>query len=217
MANLDKIRAALKQLDPTNDDHWTEDGLAKTAVVQRIAGDTTIKRQDIQLASPKFERPALNPITGEAESTPDASAPVSDGGTVLNAAQDPFADLTQGDGPLMSEDEVKTELDRRVAAAQDAVVAAQTKIKEGQADLNRAQAAVVDAVKDRDRAFPPMTQIQAIKEHIASENAMREARMQHRGAPSQLDMAMRRGNSRGWRRPTRSPMGTQTGAVQPQQ
>lgn len=212
MANLDKIRAALAQLDPTDDNHWTEDGLPKTSVVQKIAADTTIKRQDIQLASPNFERPALDPLTGQPvaqQPKPQSDAAVSP--ATAAAAQ---SDLSQGEGPLMSEDEVREELDRRVSEAQAAVNAAQAKIKEGNAELVAAQRAVQESMQDRNRAFPPMSPIEAIKAHIASENALREARVQGRGAASQLDMAMRRGNSRGWRRPTRGMIGTQTGAVQ---
>ena len=53
-----KILAALAQLDPADNSHWTSDGLPNTGVVQRIANDQTIKRTDIQSARPGFDREA---------------------------------------------------------------------------------------------------------------------------------------------------------------
>jgi hypothetical protein len=52
-----KIRNALAQLDPANDDHWTADGLPSTSAVQKIANDPTIRLRDIQAAAPGLERP----------------------------------------------------------------------------------------------------------------------------------------------------------------
>jgi len=56
MSDVEKIHGALNQLDHGNDDHWLDDGTPRTGVVQRLAGDQTITRQDIAAAAPEFRR-----------------------------------------------------------------------------------------------------------------------------------------------------------------
>jgi hypothetical protein len=52
----DKIRDALELLDVTNNDHWLREGEPRTGVIQRIATDMTITREEIQEAWPGFKR-----------------------------------------------------------------------------------------------------------------------------------------------------------------
>src|SRR5450759_4694930 len=86
MATVDKeqILEALSKLDHTNNDMWTDDGLPRTSAVQKLVGDTTIKRGDIQAAAPDFARKittdaegvALGTDTVVAEFTATAAAPI---------------------------------------------------------------------------------------------------------------------------------------------
>lgn len=50
------IQAALKLLDPQNDNHWTDDGLPRVDTVKFFAKDATLTRDDITKAAPAFNR-----------------------------------------------------------------------------------------------------------------------------------------------------------------
>lgn len=216
-----KIRASLEQLDPADDKHWTDDGLPRENVVRQFAGDQTISRKDIQDAHPGFQRhavkpaatdtvaPKLDPLTGE----PTAAVAAADGGTTL---LDPNADLTKNTGELMTEDEVRAVLEDRVKAATQQLADAQQAVRDANNAVIDAQGAIIKAREDLTREFPPMTPAQNVKAYIASEMAQRARAFGHNGiAPgSQIDAAMQRSNSRGWRRPSRQGP-TQTGASRP--
>jgi hypothetical protein len=57
MADMQKLLDALAQLDHDNDDHWTADGVPKVGIVQKLAGDQSIKLRDIEAAGVKRENP----------------------------------------------------------------------------------------------------------------------------------------------------------------
>lgn len=206
----DKIRAALAQLDPADNEHWTDDGLPKTGVVQKLANDQTIKRSDIQTAAPGFERPAspekatddFGAPIDQTASTETGLAPAADGGTTLESADN-------GQGEYLTEEEVHSILAQRVAACENAIAAADKKAAEGQNERIAAVKALNDARKEMNAKFPPMTDAEMRKQYIASENARRQAQVEGRGVlASRIDQSMARGNSRGWRRPTRGVMGS---------
>lgn len=54
--NTQAIQAALKQLDPANNDHWTADGLARIDTVKALSGDTSLNREALEKAMPGFTR-----------------------------------------------------------------------------------------------------------------------------------------------------------------
>jgi hypothetical protein len=210
MANdqVAKIRAALAQLDPTNNDHWTDDGLPKTGVVQRIANDQTIKRQDIQAAQPGFERPAVvtAPPTISDFGEPIDTAPKADAGAPAAAV----AAATDADAEVeyLTDDQVFGILQKRCDDAEAELTAARKQIVDGQAREKAAMLAVVETKAELVRNFPPLTAAENVKQYIASEQAKRAARVESRRYPgSQVDASMQRGNSRGWRRPVRGVMG----------
>lgn len=51
-----RLAAALKQLDPKNDDHWTQAGKPAIAAVEKLYGDAGITRADVDAAIPGFDR-----------------------------------------------------------------------------------------------------------------------------------------------------------------
>lgn len=214
-----KIRAALAQLDPAENQHWTDDGLPREGIVRKLAGDNTISRRDISEAHPGFQRnPTQPPASATAtETQPENVDPLS--GEPVQAAQ-PQAEDALGDDPsknegeLMSEDEVRQVLEDRVKVATQALADAQQAVRDANKGVVTAQANLQKAREDLTREFPPLSQAANIKQYIASEMAQRAAMHGHGGlAPgSQIDAAMQRGNSRGWRRPTRVGQ-TQTGAA----
>jgi hypothetical protein len=182
-----KIRAALLQLDAANDDHWTDDGLPVTSVVQRLATDQTITREDIQAAQPGFERGAHAPIE-----------PVA----VMDSAfgAEPESAAADAESRELTDEELLAVLTQAVKDQEKVLEAARQKQKDGAAEERAAIAALNKAQANLTHAFPPLTPEQNIRLHIEAQNAERAARAGYRLPPSQLDAAMSRGNARGWGR-----------------
>jgi hypothetical protein len=216
------IRAALTQLDPANEKHWTDDGLPREGVVRQFAGDQSISRKEIQDAYPGFQRQAtkppleVDPLTGE-------PAPISDAAKAAAHLMAPpegtglgLDDPAQNTGEYMSDEEVRIVLEQRVKDAEQGIVDAQANVRAANQGVIDAQAKLKLVKDDLTREFPPLTQAQNIKQYIASEMAQRASQHGH-GQPgiapgSQIDAAMQRSNSRGWRRPSRNGQ-VQTGAA----
>lgn len=63
----DKIIAALKSLDPTNDNHWTNDGAPRLETVRLLSANPGLSRESVNNALPGFSRAvasgAANPET----------------------------------------------------------------------------------------------------------------------------------------------------------
>lgn len=198
MTDKVQINDALAKLDHSNADHWTDDGLPRTSVVQKIAGDLSIKRGDIQIAAPGFSRKpptdidgiALTPGSGGVEPAPE----------VVATADVPEPMAEGGEGEQMTEDEVKIILDQNVRGADQALLNAMANVTEAQRLVREAQKGVTKAREDRQSAFPPLSAAANIKQHLAREHARL---IEARGGPARIDQAMAFGNSRGWGRPTR--------------
>ena len=196
MADNQKITDALRMLDHYNADHWTDDGLPRTSVVQKLAGDTTIKRGDIQAAAPGFSRKPPTDADGAA---------LKNDGTILAPEVPDTADVTdlatEGGDP-MTEDEVRVILAQRVKDADRALANAIANVAEAQRIVREAQKAVSAARAEQQSAFPPLSAAENIKQHLARQQARLIA--QHGGGqPARIDQAMAYGNSRGWSRPQR--------------
>jgi hypothetical protein len=186
----DKILVALTQLDPNDDSHWNTDGLPNTGTVQRIAHDQTIKRGDIQNARPGFDRDTARAEVTSATGTAPADFEEAPG--LSSAAKaEAVATATAGDEVEISDDQLRALLAKKVKDAEakieqgrqmarDAVVMQQEGINETNA-----------ARREFHKYFPPMTQAQNIKAHLAAENEARAARVAHQGAASHLDAVRR--------------------------
>jgi hypothetical protein len=211
MADTQKITDALKMLDHNNADHWTDDGLPRTSVVQKLAGDTTIKRGDIQAASPNFSRTPPTDADGVALMPGSGGGGIKesggiDGGTVLAPKVTATADVTEsategGEGEQMTEEEVRAILMQRVRAADAALAGAIANVAEAQRIVREAQKAATVARAEQQSAFPPISASANIKQHLARQQDRLIAA--HGGQPARIDQAMAVGNSRGWGRPTR--------------
>jgi len=66
------IRQALTALDPTNDEHWTNDGSPRMDAVERLVGTKSITRRDVVDAAPMFNR--TNPVVPDHEPQPAPAA-----------------------------------------------------------------------------------------------------------------------------------------------
>lgn len=53
-----KLAAVLAQLDPDNDDHWTQQGKPALAAVEAAYGSSAITRADVEAAAPGLTREA---------------------------------------------------------------------------------------------------------------------------------------------------------------
>jgi len=92
MADIEKIKAALAQLDPLDDDQWTADGAPKVEVVAGLVGEA-VKRQDIINAAPDFNREKAG------ESPDNDEGDQGDAGDQGNDTNDEGGDAgDQGDG-----------------------------------------------------------------------------------------------------------------------
>ncbi len=224
-----KIRHALTQLDAANDGHWTEDGLPREGIVRKLAGDTTISRKDITDAHPGFQRNPVVPapkdgdivdeLTGEtvtpgAAGKADTAAQKAATESGADSTDGAHADPAQNTGDYMTEGEVREVFETRVKNCITALADAQQAVRDANNSVIVAQNDLQKARADLSREFPPMTQAENVKQYIASEMEERRRAHGYGGiAPgSQIDAAMARGNSRGWRRPSRMGQ-TQTGAA----
>lgn len=56
VARENGVRAALGQLDHSNDDHWTSTGLPKMDVIEGIMGDESVTRKEVNAIAPDLRR-----------------------------------------------------------------------------------------------------------------------------------------------------------------
>lgn len=213
-----KIREALKRLDPLNAKHWTDDGLPREGVVREFANDQTLSRKDISEAFPGFQRtkpkgdapveadaaaPAAPAPGGEDPLTGDVSPEARAAHRLMSPPDTEGADPAQNTGEFMTEDEVREVLETRVRDAEQAVADAQQGVRDANTLVQTRMRELQEARAELQREFPPLTAAQNIKAHLASEQAMREARVNGGRQPARIDLVMQRSNSRGWRRPVR--------------
>lgn len=55
----EKLARAVANLDPTNDEHWTQDGRPAMTAVERFYGSADITRKDVEAAAPGVTRSKL--------------------------------------------------------------------------------------------------------------------------------------------------------------
>lgn len=79
----EKIAAALRQLDPTNDNHWTGDGLPRLETVRLLLGDSSLSRETVTHAAPGFTRHSATQAPSGPASTPE---PAGQGGSTSTGA-----------------------------------------------------------------------------------------------------------------------------------
>jgi hypothetical protein len=204
-----KVLAALAQLDPANDAHWTTDGLPNTGVVQRLANDQTIKRSDIQNSRPGFDRASATlAAAGQQEQRPVdfEEAPPA----VVTTSIEPIAPVAQAapapesETVEVSEAQLHGALNKQVQDAEEKIRAGRAMVSQGTQMTDEAMLELRKAQANFHKYFPPTTQAQNVREFLDASNAERAARVAARGSASQLDAARHGGNSRGWNGQTQS-------------
>lgn len=154
---------AVRQLDITNDDYWTADGLPATSAVSMVMG-RNVTRRDINLAAPGITRMKLSEDPNAAPTAP-ASAPEE------SAAPEP----APADAPVATTDEL--------TAAREVLAAEELKLHELKAAADAAAAAAVAqarrvsaATATVRRATTPQASQSAVIDYLRSEREQRAAR-----------------------------------------
>jgi len=119
---------ALKKLDPTNDAHWTDDGLPRMDVMKELTGNNFTTREAVTTALPGFNRASAG------EQTQDGAAQASDAGGATNPPGD--GDEAAG-GPIAGAGDGIVEGD--IGAGQPG-----TELEQLQAELDRTEAALAE-------------------------------------------------------------------------
>lgn len=194
MAENKDIVAALHQLDMSNDDHWTDDGLPRVDVIRTLAKDPNVKRNEISAALPGFTRTGSEP--SEPTDVLKGEISAEDEEAALKAANAPAPADDHSDDLLLDPEDLKALMKRRLDDAETNIAKCKIALQESFNVLRRAEAAHRKALSDYVRRFPPMSQADSIKEHL-------ERTQEHRaGARSQIDQAMSIRGKTGWgRRP----------------
>lgn len=161
------ILTALTQLDTTNDEHWTGDGLPRLDALAKLMHVSNVKRGDVTEAAPNFTRdnatleapevPAeptgatamggsSDPLGPDESDVSTAQAADADDATDP-AGQPPAITLDESLEGLFDDDEPANEMDE----AELAVAEAKAKLEEAEAAANEAKKVVAEAQKDVDR------------------------------------------------------------------
>jgi hypothetical protein len=226
-----KTIAALQQLDPQNENHWTSDGLPRLETVRLLAGDSALTREAVTSALPGFTRTsavaskppaqaAMQPTGEQGTGDPVTAAPAAAQPGAEQGSSNVSADTAAGSGGDNGLDDIEAQpvasgLEVQVEAAQQRFEDAST--KKAQADKEHQQAtAELDAARvAADRARPPS----AFPDQLRAYHARQLALLQERGEqkrrlkeaginlkdliPSRapIDAAFARKNTRGTQRP----------------
>jgi len=203
MATNEDILAAVKQLDPANEDHWTADGLPRMDAVEGLLGADT-NRKAITNAAPDFNR-------GAAQSLVDAAQDEETAGPTEDVDQDPPKPAPSTEGSAEPEDdgsgddgtqpaetaeetdetagddneldplgtgpaEEKAEFHDQIQDIEDELKAIAEGVAAALQRRDELEQKMIAVVAARDAAFPPKTPAEAIKEFQANERARREER-----------------------------------------
>lgn len=204
------ILAALAQLDMTNDAHWTQEGLPRIDVLEKLLG-TDVKRQEVTDVDPTFTRALLlaaanseDTTSADPEDTTSADPEDTTDGTGANIDEPDYEDDSVVSLETLREQEA--ELKDLVKEGHTFIGAAKKRIAELEVDLVAVQKAII--------AMAPMSSnAEAINDYIKSQNKSRADRYERRklvesqvdlstlNVRSPLDQAMARKNTRGASRP----------------
>lgn len=221
---MSKTIAALQQLDPKNDNHWTSDGLPRLETVRLMAGDSQLTREAVSAAIPGFTRakavPAQAPAPAGSEqgtSTPAIAAPAAP----QPAAQPESSDGTSSTGPG-GDNATDDEAEQGSAEAEDPIAAATARVEAASAAQAQANQEYSQAVAELDALLDAAARSGAqetLAEQVGAYHQRQLAALQQRGEQqrrlrdanvdlkallpqrSQLDMALTRKTGRGGQRP----------------
>lgn len=203
----EEILEAVWGLNSHNSEHWTADGQPRLDAVENLLGGSVTRKQ-VTDAAPNFTRtlaqelasapeggePPVDepPVEGaeaeaaEAEAEVEAeAAPQTDGATASN-------DTTNEDDPLAEGPaDLEAELDAEIVEQRDRVEQIRQGLEKGKVALEEEEAELARITDEKDRAFPPMSQAEAVKRFQRNELAKRVAARSAGSGASPLDAAMK--------------------------
>lgn len=203
---MSKIAAALAQLDPSNDQHWTSDGLPRLDTVKFFAGDQSLTRDAVTSEAPGFTRSTARGAQGTqqaAQATNESQSPTP---TAEQVAQPVGVALNFTASPLEPEQRVLDLEDSNVRAAQpgtegtdpasepsgtagqDPVQAARTRVAEATREAAQAGQALAQAVAALDALIT--THVDGKKEPLSKQIGDYHAR--------QLELLQQRADHKQW-------------------
>lgn len=122
---MNKVVEALGKLDPSNDNHWTSDGLPRIDTVRMFAGNQALTREAITAAIPNFSRQIAaaamgKPLVAQATAPVDEAAPVV-AAPVVSEKPKSSSNLEEAQAKLQAALTARNEANAKVQEAQDAV------------------------------------------------------------------------------------------------
>jgi hypothetical protein len=204
---MNKIQAALMQLDGNNDAHWTTEGLPRLDTVRFLAGDATISRDAVTNAASEFTRlnrklpseapraPAVDPQAAT-QAAPTADQGVSATLATIAALVAVVAPDTSevdheqaqaGQGDVAADGVAGAPSQQEATDAEDKLARARERVAAAQGDANEATAylakatAELDALLDAQATATPAsltTDIQLYQARVKAELRARGERKQ---------------------------------------
>lgn len=195
----DKLKQALRGLDPANKDHWTANGLPRMDVLEQALGlkSSDIKREQVTAVAPKFSR-TNRVIDGvnfdEGKDDDNTGQPTQ---TVVAPPATPVVAPVVSDAaaeglPVPDEVELTEEekLEAGILACQLNRVEIQAKIKALQGEIKELDATEEKLGEELEALKPADDNQSAIQAYIRSQSEQRAQRMAKRNAVlAQVDPA----------------------------
>jgi len=200
MSDAQKVRDALKGMDPKNDNHWTMSGEAKLETVKFLSGGVTVTREEFNAIAPGFNREAMEKYVA-------AISEAANGGQITTTESEPVKpeQQTVADGSTDREDEIKA-LSEEIDNANEEINECQRVQAEALKRLNAAEIRRQRASTALSKIQPPvkeMVNIQAYLEsnkkvlarrgqarRVISESGLDLGAVQQALSPSALDQAL---------------------------
>lgn len=208
----DSIREALEKLDPTNDTHWTSDGLPRMDIVEELSGDKGLTRAKVTEAQPGFSRAAA--IAGVQHGDSGVTPEGTQGGATPWTPAAPQPPITSEEPP--SDEGEPSNLRVAYDEAADARQAAEAAYLAAKKAFEKAEREHDKALTVLQESEPAETSGDAIQGYLAQQRNIlshRATRMKAlkesginladltRGLRAPIDTAMRRNTARGTKRP----------------
>lgn len=214
----EEVLEAVHALDPQNDEHWTADGQPRLDAVENMLGGD-VSRKQVTNAAPDFTRSVAQdlvdapkdgeppvdepPVEGvdktlagddvsevaeaKAEAVPQSPEPTDETDEAAAGNDDTDKDDPLAEGPA----DLEAELDAEVTAQRERIEEIRQGLEKGKVMLGEEEAELARMIDEKNRAFPPMSQAEAIKRFQRNELAKRAAARGAGLGTSPLDVAMK--------------------------
>lgn len=165
----DNIVQALDMLDPSDDEHWTEDGSPRVDKVREITGIEDLSREEITDAAPQFMRPSTEP-----EETPvgqvEEEKPKEEVAELSPVEEEPEVSDEEAEQRMTAYGRAMDDLDNNITAINQELADKKNALLEAKAERARVQ-------EERDAEFPPKSPAEAYREVVARAHAERASRV----------------------------------------